>query len=1020
MAKATPKLNLNQSENIPFDKLVLSQKNVRRIKDGVTIEQLAEDIGCRGLLQSLNVRPVRDDGGEETGGFEVPAGGRRFLALGLLLKQKRMAKSEPIPCIVNRSQATSAEEDSLAENLRREQLHPLDQFRAFHALHEQGLDEEEIAARFHLTAATVRQRLRLASVSPKILALYEKDEIKLEQVMAFSLTSDHARQEEVWATVSRSSVREPYYIRRLITETAVRADDRRAIYVGVQAFEAAGGIILRDLFQQDQGGWFQGPALLEKLVLDKLQADAETVKGEGWKWVEAAIDLGYGHATGLRRIYGQPAEMSAEDLVRHDAVKAEYEKLDAAYAASEEHDEETEKKIEALGEELDAFDDRPDLYDPGEVARAGAFVSLSADGDLRVERGFIRAQDEVRPEGVDGGDEGGDPADDDGEVVAGPAKTGVTVNGQAVEDEDERIRPLPDRLVIDLTAQRTLALRNALAQNPDVAFVAVLHSLVLQSFYRYASETCLELSLKSASFSQVQGLGETAWAKEIDERHENWGRDLPKSPDHLWDFLLGLDDASRHALFAHCAAQAVNAVVEPWNRRPRALAHADQLAHSIGMDMVEAGWIPTVDNYLGRVTKSRILQAVREGKDGGSAQLIDHLKKADMAREAARLLDGTGWLARAASARRRHGRGARRAAALSRRGGRGRARRAPAGRRIGSPRNPRQLGPGDRAGPSSFLDKETRMSAIMIYDHVPLGSLLRLSDGTPKPRPIHPEGGLLGDRQPCRPPGVQGAGGGRRLVQRTRLHHAGGRPARSERRPCRHGTLLPRHRQRAKLRGDRASGGGHGPHRQAVPSDDRAAPSRRGPCSRGTLARRASRSRRQLRGSHRRRGRRRCRRRPDGRVTDPFHPLSRPASPCDRRALSFQGGSFMFQWTKSCSYDDGQKRRFHSTARSRLKHLAAELRLAPGTFEIRSNKGGIAVSGEITLHHDGAYVQVGQFGLSSGHGILIRSCEGRRDFTGGPNRFAPLVLLDDIPALAAMVHAVTGVGAPSRASSRSA
>lgn len=128
----------------------------------------------------------------------------------------------------------------------------------------------------------------------------------------------------------------------------------------------------------------------------------------------------------------------------------------------------------------------------------------------------------------------------------------------------------------------------------------------------------------------------------------------------------------------------------------------------------------------------------------------------------------------------------------------------------------------------------------------------------------------------------------------------------------------------------------------------------------------------------------------------------------------------MFQWTKSCSYDDGQKRRFHSTARSRLKHLAAELRLAPGTFEIRSNKGGIAVSGEITLHHDGAYVQVGQFGLSSGHGILIRSCEGRRDFTGGPNRFAPLVLLDDIPALAAMVHAVTGVGAPSRASSRSA
>lgn len=118
----------------------------------------------------------------------------------------------------------------------------------------------------------------------------------------------------------------------------------------------------------------------------------------------------------------------------------------------------------------------------------------------------------------------------------------------------------------------------------------------------------------------------------------------------------------------------------------------------------------------------------------------------------------------------------------------------------------------------------------------------------------------------------------------------------------------------------------------------------------------------------------------------------------------------MFDWTKSCSYDEAQKRRFHATARSRLKQLAAELRLPPGTFEIRSNKGGIAVAGEITLHHDRAYIQVGQFGLSSGHGILIRTCEGRRDYTGGANHFAALTLLDDIPALAATVHAITGVG----------
>jgi hypothetical protein len=118
----------------------------------------------------------------------------------------------------------------------------------------------------------------------------------------------------------------------------------------------------------------------------------------------------------------------------------------------------------------------------------------------------------------------------------------------------------------------------------------------------------------------------------------------------------------------------------------------------------------------------------------------------------------------------------------------------------------------------------------------------------------------------------------------------------------------------------------------------------------------------------------------------------------------------MFQWDKSCSYDEDQKRRFHSTARSRLKKLAAALGLVPGTYDIRSNKAGIAVSGEVTLHHERFYLQVGQFGLSSGHGILIRTCKGRKDFTGGANHFVGLQLLDDIPALAAAVRAITGTG----------
>src|SRR4051812_12028757 len=176
------KIVLSASRDIPLNKLVLSQANVRRIKAGVSVEELAEDIARRGLLQSLSVRPVLDGQGQETGRFEVPAGGRRFQALQLLVKQKRLAKTAPVPCLVKTDGI--AEEDSLAENTMREALHPLDQFRAFQALrNEHGLGDEEIAAKFFVTPAVVRQRLKLVAVSPKLLHLYAENAMSLDQLM---------------------------------------------------------------------------------------------------------------------------------------------------------------------------------------------------------------------------------------------------------------------------------------------------------------------------------------------------------------------------------------------------------------------------------------------------------------------------------------------------------------------------------------------------------------------------------------------------------------------------------------------------------------------------------------------------------------------------------------------------------------------------------------------------------------------------------------------------------------------
>ncbi|MDT4855323.1 Nucleoid occlusion protein [compost metagenome] len=230
MAQAKQKISLNTGREIPFNKLVLSQQNVRKTEAGVSIEELADDIANRGLLTSLNVRAELDADGKETGIYRIPAGGRRYRALELLVSQKKLSKTVGIPCIVS-SGETLEVENSLAENFNRVELHPLDEFRAILDLREQGLDEEEIAARFHMSVATVKQRLRLASVSSRLLELYANDEMKVGQIMAFSITNDHARQELAApeGPARRSAVR-----------AAVRAARRRARFLPQQGARQSG------------------------------------------------------------------------------------------------------------------------------------------------------------------------------------------------------------------------------------------------------------------------------------------------------------------------------------------------------------------------------------------------------------------------------------------------------------------------------------------------------------------------------------------------------------------------------------------------------------------------------------------------------------------------------------------------------------------------------------------------------------------------------------------------------------
>jgi ParB family chromosome partitioning protein len=292
--------------------------------------------------------------------FEVPAGGRRYRALELLVKQKRLAKTALVPCVVREAMDdVSAEEDSLAENVQRQALHPLDQFRSFKALIDRGLSEEEIAARFFVPVNVVKQRLRLTTVSEKLLDIYANEGMTLDQLTAFSLSSDHARQEQVWESLARSYNKEAYYIRRLLTESAVRVDDRRALFVGVPAYEAAGGVVMRDLFSDDRGGWLQDPGLLDRLVDEKLKAETQVIAAEGWKWVTAALDFKYGHTNGLRRLVGEPIDRTEEEAASYDALKAEFEALNEQYDCADELPEEIDARLGELETAIAAFEDRP-------------------------------------------------------------------------------------------------------------------------------------------------------------------------------------------------------------------------------------------------------------------------------------------------------------------------------------------------------------------------------------------------------------------------------------------------------------------------------------------------------------------------------------------------------------------------------------------------------------------------------------------------------------------------------------
>jgi len=621
---------------VPLSRLILrpTGRNVRKIVPRMSVPQLAASIQRVGLLQNLIVILASD--GEH---YEVVAGGRRLAALKLLAKKHRIAKDWEVPCLqVADGTARTA---SLTENVQREAMHPADQFEAFAALVAEGRPIEDIAADFSVTPLVVQRRLKLANVSPRLMADYRADAVTLDQLMALSITDDHAAQESAFYDAPTWQ-RGPSALRERLTEREIDAYRHPLVrFVGLDTYDAAGGGVRRDLFAEgDAGVYLNDAALLERLAQDKLTGIAAEVKAEGWAWVDAAPVATYADLQAFQRAPRERREPNKREAQRIEKLQAKMQEVaEAVDAAMDADDEEKadalQEEGEALGEQLQALEDGLQDYGANVKAAAGAIVSIDRNGEAVIHRGLLREAEakalrtlEKLRQGFSAPDAANNDEGEDGD-----------------DDRQPKTAAMSDRLAQRLSAHRTAALQIEVARHPQAALAAVVHRMVQtvlqESRYGLRRDSLplgVGLKVQDRLESMAPDWPESPAAVALRELQQVAGEALPEDCAELFAVLQAKSQDELVRLLAVCVASTVDVVT------PRATPHqpGEELAQAVGLDMA-AWWKPTAEGYFKHVSKAVILDAVGAFAPESVTRLAK-LKKADIASEAERLADGTGWM----------------------------------------------------------------------------------------------------------------------------------------------------------------------------------------------------------------------------------------------------------------------------------------------------------------------------------------------------------------------------------------
>jgi ParB family chromosome partitioning protein len=621
---------------VPYSALRRSPLNART-KPLSGIDSLATNIRAKGLLQNLIVHELKGLRGKHRK-LGVCAGQRRQAALDLLYEQKHIAADYPVPVrIVSEGEALAI---SLIENSEREGLDPFDVLRAYRMLAEEGRSVDYVAALFSAAPITVKRRMKLASASQKLLALLREDAITLDQLAALALTDDHETQEHIWFDANEWQ-RQPNYLRQAITRTEIDASRSRLVrFVGLDVYEAAGGYVRRDLFSDDENaGYIADPELLQRLAAAKLDAAAEEVRAEGWGWTEQRIERDVFELNRYGRLQPVRRPFTDDEQREMDALTAQQDELAQKFEALSEGDENAYEEGERLETEIDrvnaaiiALESRVVRWDAQQMAEAGAFVMVSPQGELVIERGLVRRENSAALDAA-------------GATVTGTPEAERASSARKEPEEKEKLVHSA-KLCQRLTAHRTAAVHAELIAQPTVALAAILQRLIPEVFpeghgTRFAPHL-LKLSCTSNRDSLLSAADDlpasTAWSL-IEAQRERWGRELPARRADLLPWLIAQDPGTTLLdLLAFCTGTLLDGVAG--DEKPHAI---NALASALNLDMTRY-WMPTRASYFDHVSKARIAEVVSAAVSPKAAADLEKMKKADAAAAAELRLAKVAWL----------------------------------------------------------------------------------------------------------------------------------------------------------------------------------------------------------------------------------------------------------------------------------------------------------------------------------------------------------------------------------------